>query len=115
MATQIIERLIDDLDGGDATETVTFAYDGVTYSIDLSAKNAARLRKALKPFTDKGAKAAPGRRRPTAADSETTEGRARIRAWARGHMFGQFPNLGDRGRIPHEIVAAYNRAHGYGR
>ena len=47
MARQVIEKLIDDLDGGDAAETVTFGLDGATYEIDLSNKNAAAIRKSL--------------------------------------------------------------------
>src|SRR3954447_14543331 len=46
--TQVI--LIDDLDGGEANETVAFAIDGTSYEIDLSDGNAKRLRDALSPF-----------------------------------------------------------------
>ena len=42
--------LEDDIDGSVADETVTFALDGVTYEIDLNAKNAAALRDALAPY-----------------------------------------------------------------
>jgi hypothetical protein len=114
MAKKIITRLIDDLDGGEAAETVQFAYDGVQYTIDLSKKNAAKLRKGLQPYVDNGVKVTPGksRRSSAATDDQTTEGRARIREWAKKHMFDHFPPLGDRGRIPREIVAAYMRAHG---
>ena len=47
VAREVIEKLIDDLDGGDAAETVTFGLDGATYEIDLSKKNAAAFRKSL--------------------------------------------------------------------
>ena len=47
MARELIEKLIDDLDGGDAAETVSFGLDGATYEIDLSKKNAAAFRKSL--------------------------------------------------------------------
>ena len=40
MAQKVQVVLIDDLDGGDATETVTFGLDGATYEIDLSEQNA---------------------------------------------------------------------------
>lgn len=113
MAKQIITKLIDDLDGGTADETVQFAYDGVDYTIDLSKKNATKLRKALQPYTDKGVKAAGKKaRRDPSTDDQTVEGRARIRKWAKGHLFGHFPDLGDKGRIPRDVVAAYMRAHG---
>ena len=35
MAKQIIHKLVDDIDGGDADETVKFALDGIQYEIDL--------------------------------------------------------------------------------
>ena len=41
MAKQIIHKLVDDIDNGDADETVKFALDGIQYEIDLSEKNAA--------------------------------------------------------------------------
>ena len=47
MAQKIQVVLIDDIDGGDADETVRFSLDGTHYEIDLSASNAARLRNAL--------------------------------------------------------------------
>jgi len=43
-------RLIDDLDGGDADESVDFTVDNKRYQMDLSEKNAARLREILAPF-----------------------------------------------------------------
>ena len=50
MAQRTILELVDDLDGGKADETVSFALDGVEYEIDLSADNAARLRDAFAEF-----------------------------------------------------------------
>ena len=44
MAQRIQVILIDDITGGDASETVNFALDNVSYEIDLSADNAAKLR-----------------------------------------------------------------------
>lgn len=108
MATRIIERLIDDLDGGDATETVRFAYDGIEYTIDLSAKNATKLRKALGPYVDHGVKTGPGRK-PATRIEDTRAGRDRIREWARKNGW---EDLSDRGRIPDDAIAAYRRANG---
>jgi hypothetical protein len=45
MAQKIQVLFIDDLDGGEAEGTVRFGLDGADYEIDLSAKNAAALRK----------------------------------------------------------------------
>lgn len=110
MATQIIELLTDDLTGGEATETIRFAYDGVEYTIDLNTKNAARLRKLLATYIDHGTRipaATRTRRRPAVED--TKEGRTRIREWARDT--GTDPHIGDRGRIPRLVVDAYHAAH----
>ncbi len=104
MAVQIIENLIDDLTGGEATETVSFALDGVLYTIDLNDKNATKLRKIFQPYVNAG-EIASKQRGPRPED--TTLGRAKIRTWAwkNGH-----PRLASRGRIPAEIIAAYRRA-----
>jgi hypothetical protein len=45
--------LIDDLDGSEANETVTYSLDGKEYEIDLSEENAAKFREALQPYIDK--------------------------------------------------------------
>src|SRR3954464_829338 len=50
MAKQVITLLTDDLDGGGADRTIEFGLDGVSYTIDLSEKNAGKLRKALEPY-----------------------------------------------------------------
>lgn len=50
MASKTVVELFDDLDGGRADETVSFALDGVDYEIDLSTANAAVLRDVLTEF-----------------------------------------------------------------
>src|SRR6478672_13304794 len=67
MAQRVEVVLIDDIDGGKASETVTFALDGVTYEIDLSNKNASKLRDDFATWTGHArrsgaAKSARGRR-----------------------------------------------------
>jgi hypothetical protein len=107
VAVQITELLIDDLTGGDAAETVKFAYEGVEYTIDLNERNAAKLRKSLRPFVDAGVRV-PRQRTKAVPIEETTAGRAMIRTWAWGT--GRFKDLGDRGRIPRSVVDAYYAA-----
>ena len=111
MAQRVNIVLEDDLDGSPADETVTFALDGVTYEIDLNAKNAARLRDALAPFVGH-ARRASGRRSSTGRATQGQRGGARrdladVREWARtnGHK------VSDRGRISAEVQAAYEKAH----
>ena len=54
MAQKVQVVLVDDLDGGTADETVTFSLDGVSYEIDLTHDNAARLRDLLAPYVGHG-------------------------------------------------------------
>ncbi|AEF37887.1 iron-regulated Lsr2 protein precursor [Mycolicibacter sinensis] len=102
--------LIDDFDGeGAADETVEFGLDGVTYEIDLSTKNATKLRSDLKKWADAGRRVG-GRRRGRAGGARRgaidREQSAAIREWARrnGH------NVSTRGRIPADIIDAFHAA-----
>lgn len=108
MAQKVRVLLIDDLDGGDAEETVSFGLDGVSYEIDLSVNNAQKLRDALQPFVEQARRVpAAGRgrgRRARAASSR--ERSAEIRAWAKAH--GR--KVSERGRIPQSIVDEYEAA-----
>lgn len=111
MAKQIIHKLVDDLDGGDADETVKFSLDGVQYEIDLSKKNAEKMRAAFDQYVTAGSRigrggvvvggrAARGRGGAT-ADREQNKA---IRAWAKR----EGKDISDRGRIPQEIVDEYH-------
>lgn len=110
MAQRVQVILEDDLDGGDASETVTFALDGVTYEIDLNDANAVTLREALAGYIDAGRRV--GRRRagnsPKPHRASNRGELAKIRDWARsaGH------EVADRGRISQEIRDAYAKANG---
>ena len=110
MAKKVTVTLIDDFDGsGAADETVEFGLDGVTYEIDLSSKNATKLRSDLKKWVEAGRRVA-GRRRGRSAGGRRAaidrEQSAAIREWARrnGH------NVSTRGRIPADIVEAFHAA-----
>ena len=50
MAQKVTVLLVDDIDGGTADETVSFSLDGVSYEIDLSAKNAGKMRDAFAQY-----------------------------------------------------------------
>lgn len=107
MAQQVQVLLVDDIDGGKAAETVTFGLDGVQYEIDLSAKNAAKLRDALSTWVA-NARRAGGRRssgRGRSARSSSGDLTA-MREWGRKNGF----TVSDRGRISAELQAAYKKA-----
>ena len=110
MAQRVQVILEDDIDGGTAVETVTFGLDGSSYEIDLSKKNAAKLRDALAPYVASGRRAgrvASSSRRGARSSARSDRERIQaIREWARqtGHP------VSDRGRIPASIVEAYEEA-----
>ncbi|UQX89738.1 Lsr2 family protein [Jatrophihabitans telluris] len=102
---------MDDIDGteGDVS-SVEFALEGVQYRIDLSEKNAEKLRKALASYIDSAEKIG-GRRsavRPVVVQSgkRSKEELQAIREWARSSGYA----VSDRGRIPAEIEQAYAEA-----
>jgi hypothetical protein len=103
-------RLIDDLDGEAADETVEFGIDGKSYEIDLSKDNASRLRDALAAYVS-AARRAGGRRRGGASagvarrPSIDREQNQAIREWARKRGM----KVSDRGRIPAEVLEAYHQ------
>ena len=111
MAARTVVHLIDDVDGGEADETVTFSLDGVEYAIDLSSTNADGLRKALGEFitaarrTGKASKS--GGKTQVRAGGDRAQNQA-IREWARrnGHQ------VSERGRIPAELIAQFQQANG---
>lgn len=107
MAQKVQVLLIDDLTGKDADETVTFGLDGKTYEIDLTTKNADKLREILEPYAGAGRKLS-GRRKPAAGQrTEVGADSATIRAWARSNGW---PDLASRGRVPAEVRDAFEKA-----
>jgi len=110
MARRELVILEDDLDGGEAAETVRFALDGHSYEIDLNGKNAKKLRDSLAGFIAAGRKVGRGvvvaggrtaRARTSAGGREQNKA---IREWAKKAK----KNVADRGRIPQEIIDEYH-------
>ena len=64
MATMTTVTLVDDLDGSEASESVSFALDGASYEIDLSDGNADKLRNALAGYVASARRVDGGRRGP---------------------------------------------------
>lgn len=111
MAQKVQVLLVDDLDGGEADETVTFALDGKTYEIDLTTANAEKLRGLLDPYAKGGRRtggrgAATGRAKGRSAAAAGNPDTAVIRAWAKSNGY----SVNDRGRVPQEIREAYEKA-----
>jgi len=112
MAQRVNVVLVDDIDGSDASETVSFALDGVDYEIDLSDEHAADLRNAVSLYIGHarrtGGRRKSGRRAASsgAADSSGTTA-ADIRAWARENGW----TVPERGRVSSDVREAYAAAH----
>lgn len=113
MAQKVQVLLVDDIDGGEADETVTFALDGKSYEIDLNADNANKLRDALGGFVKasrRTGRASGGRGKParTTASSAAGAETPKIRAWAKENGY----EVNERGRVPTNIREAYKKANG---
>lgn len=120
MAQQMTVTYLDDLDGGKAAETVAFGLDGASYEMDLSAKNAKNLRKALAEFVEAGRKVKPAstfaggtagrapRKASRAKPSMRTQNSdsSAIRAWANENDIA----VSARGRISASIQEQYAAA-----
>jgi len=115
-----------DLEDGDvnASDSLSFTYAGKTYTLDLCRKHLDEVKGELERFATAGHSAGRGGRsrrratitgrtsrspRPTAAPRG--ESQAAIREWARAQGYA----VGDRGRIPGEVRAAYESAQAKGR
>ena len=111
VAQKVQVLLVDDITGGEADETVTFALDGATYEIDLTTENADKLRGLLSEYVDAGRKTggrSRGRGRTVRAAASSSQDTAKIRAWAKENGY----EVNDRGRVPATIREAYEKAHG---
>lgn len=108
MAQKTLVVLEDDIDGGEAEVTVKFSLEGVSYEIDLSEKNANKMRDDLAKYTGAGRRLGGRSGRGRAGSRGAGRNRsAQVREWARS----QGLKVSDRGRIPGDIVNQYDAAH----
>jgi hypothetical protein len=110
MVQKVSVILIDDMNGGEADETVEFGLDGISYEIDLSHGSSRELRDLLKPYIGNGRKVTgTARRISRSRTAGSDEARNKdIRAWAKAQGF----KVNERGRVPADIVAKYEAANG---
>ncbi|ADG76890.1 Protein lsr2 OS=Tsukamurella paurometabola (strain ATCC 8368 / DSM / CCUG 35730 / CIP 100753/ JCM 10117 / KCTC 9821 / NBRC 16120 / NCIMB 702349 / NCTC 13040) OX=521096 GN=Tpau_0240 PE=4 SV=1 [Tsukamurella paurometabola] len=108
MARTVTVTLTDDIEPEyEADETVVFALDGVEYEIDLASVNADKLRAALGTYIEAGRRVGGRAKRgakPGSRASIDREQSKAIRAWANANGY----EVSSRGRIPQEIIDAYN-------
>jgi hypothetical protein len=115
VAQRTIVQLVSDLSGeeigAEEGRSIEFAYDGVTYRIDLTVEEAEAFDEAIAPYVEAASQLSGSRRRPgRQARSARRGGSGRdtraIREWANANGY----KVGDRGRIPSDIVEAYDAA-----
>jgi hypothetical protein len=106
MARQVIERLVDDIDGSVATQSVFFGVDGQRYQIDLNDQHVDELRTKLSPFlaVARRVRDEPGRGRGGAVADPNRN--AAIRQWA----LDEGVELPSRGRIAAAVMQAYDES-----
>jgi hypothetical protein len=112
MAQKVLVQLVDDLDGTTADDitTVTFGLDGVNYEIDLTNNNATKLRDQLEDFVGAARRIGGRVKRGTSLGVKPAANREQskaIRDWARQNGY----ELSDRGRIPSNVIEAFETAH----
>lgn len=112
MAKKVV--LLDDMEDGEvvADGTYDFAIEGRAYEIDLSTKNAVKMRADFQRWVDRARPVGRhAQKKPVkhGASGYNAVQLTAIRAWARKNGW---PNLSDRGKVPAEIIAAYDAAGG---
>lgn len=90
----------------DGTESVSFAFDGSAYEIDLCGAHSKEIREKLTAFADYARKSAPAARIRRARVSAGRDS-AEVRAWARQEGYA----VSDRGRIPSKVISDYEAEH----
>jgi hypothetical protein len=114
MARKVEVKLVDDIDGGTADETLKFGIDGINYEIDVNAEHAEELRASLAKFilsarrVGRAGAAFSRVRQPGPARSDRAQNQA-IRNWAKRKKI----ELSDRGRIPRGVVEQYEAEAGH--
>lgn len=98
-------RLIDDFDGGPATQEIRFSYRGNTYEIDLSDEHAREMDEILAGYMEVAHHI--GGARSVSSSKTSSANTSAIREWARS----QGMEVSERGRLSADVVAAYQMAH----
>ncbi|MBV7294262.1 histone-like nucleoid-structuring protein Lsr2 [Corynebacterium sp. TAE3-ERU16] len=111
MARREITQYFDDLTKTPLSEeelhVVHFSLDGTDYSVDLNEEHANELRESLQRYIEVGRKRTGGSSRQRRRSSGGSRNRTKeIRQWARENGY----EVADRGKIPDNIVEAFNAA-----
>jgi len=107
VAQRTLIMLIDDTDGTEDANTISFGLDGKLYEIDLTEPNARALRDLLAPYIAAGRRVtSKTKRTPAASTGLNRDQAAAIRAWAKL----QGLKVSGSGRIPAHVIDQYKAA-----
>jgi hypothetical protein len=110
MAQKTVVTVVCDLphDGEiEGSETVSFAFDGAAYEIDVCSAHAKELHDTFAAFAEHSRRVSSGGRRRKVRTGPGRERSSEIRSWARQHGH----KVSERGRIPASIISEYEAAH----
>lgn len=109
MAKRVVTetKYTDDIDGSTATGTITFAFDGANYEIDLSKSNAKAFERTMALYVGHARKVRNSRnkasgRRGTGSNHDLAD----VRAWAAKTGY----KVSERGRVATAVLDAYDKA-----
>ncbi|WSE16938.1 Lsr2 family protein [Streptomyces sp. NBC_01397] len=102
MAKRVI--IESDLSGEPDASSVSFAFDGKNYTVDLTEAEKEEFAKVLSPYLDVAEEATSGQ---VAIPAQSTgPDPAKVRAWAQENGI----EVNTKGRVPHSVIAQYERA-----
>lgn len=113
MARRKITQYFDDMDNTpldeDELNVIRFGYEGTEYILDLSDDNAREFREIMEPYVRAARKVSSvrGSRRGEGSSTGSRGNSREIREWA----LSQGMKVANRGKIPMEIINAYEEAH----
>jgi hypothetical protein len=102
-------ELLDDFDGSPGATTVQFAFEGVSYEIELSDEHLEEMRACVAPYIEHGRRSTGRRKVATPPPAESRRDSAAIRAWAEQ----QGIELASRGKIPKAVIEQYDYIEGH--
>jgi nucleoid-associated protein Lsr2 len=97
----------DDIDGSKAEGTVSFAFDGTSYEIDLSKANSRAFEKAMALYVGHARKVRSTRTKAAGRKSNGKHDLSTVREWASANGYAVAP----RGRVATEVLEAFDAAH----
>lgn len=106
MARQVVEEILDDIDGSPGAETVRFGYQGQDYEIDITPDRHKELADALSDLIEKGRRVRRDKPKVKTTRGKSDLDLAEVRRWAAEHGI----EVAARGRVPNNVLDKYRTA-----